>query len=80
EEALRLYLARYREVAAAYPQVLIAQRSLFELSSRYVLSLEGAWRSSLTVQGLLAGDGLDTSGASSDEMSARRLNRSGGTR
>ncbi|MGQ0736130.1 MAG: TolC family protein, partial [Acidobacteriota bacterium] len=42
EEALRLYLARYREVAAAYPQVLIAQRSLFELSSRYVLSLEGA--------------------------------------
>ena len=33
EEAYRLYLARYKEMAAAYPQVLVAQRRLLELSS-----------------------------------------------
>jgi len=58
EEAYRLYLSRYREMAAAYPQVLIAQRSLFELTDEYLEMLDGAWRSALVVQGLLATDGL----------------------
>jgi hypothetical protein len=31
EEGYRLYLSRYREMAAAYPQVLVAQRTLFEM-------------------------------------------------
>jgi cobalt-zinc-cadmium efflux system outer membrane protein len=58
EEAHRLYLARYREMAASYPQVLIAQRSLFQLSEDYLEALDDAWRAALTVQGLLASDGL----------------------
>lgn len=58
EEAYKLYLARYREMAAAYPQVLVAQRTLFEMSDRYLESLEQAWRAALRIQGLLAGDGL----------------------
>lgn len=58
EEAYRLYVGRYREMAAAYPQVLIAQRSLFELSDEYLESLDDAWRAALDVQGLLATDGL----------------------
>jgi cobalt-zinc-cadmium efflux system outer membrane protein len=59
EEAYRLYLARYREMAAAYPQVLVAQRTLFEMSEEYLDHLQQAWRGALSLQGLLAGDGLD---------------------
>ncbi len=58
EEAYGLYLARYREMGAAYPQVLVAQRSLFELSDEYLETLDEAWRAALAVQGLLATDGL----------------------
>jgi cobalt-zinc-cadmium efflux system outer membrane protein len=59
EEAYRLYLTRYREMAAAYPQVLVAQRTLFEMSNEYLGSLNDAWRAALVLQGFLAGDGLD---------------------
>jgi outer membrane protein, heavy metal efflux system len=59
EEAYRLYLSRYREMAAAYPQVLVAQRTFFEMSTAYLESLNEAWRAALQLQGFLAGDGLD---------------------
>jgi cobalt-zinc-cadmium efflux system outer membrane protein len=65
EEAYRLYLARYREMAAAYPQVLIAQRSLLELSARYLERVEEAWQSALDIQGFLAGEGLESPGPAS---------------
>jgi len=63
EEAYRLYLTRYREMAAAYPQVLVAQRTLFEMSNEYLESLNEAWRAALRLQGLLAGDGLEAPAA-----------------
>jgi outer membrane protein, heavy metal efflux system len=57
--AYELYLQRYREGAAAYPQVLIAQRTLFELQSNYISALENVWINATTLQGLLLTDGLD---------------------
>jgi cobalt-zinc-cadmium efflux system outer membrane protein len=79
EEAFRLYLARYREMAAAYPQVLIAQRNLLELSSEYLQHLEDAWRSALRIQALLAGDGLQApaTGAESESEERRSTVRGG---
>jgi outer membrane protein, heavy metal efflux system len=59
EEAYRLCLSRYREMAAAYPQVLVAQRTLFEMSIEYLENLNEAWRAALQLQGFLAGNGLD---------------------
>jgi outer membrane protein, heavy metal efflux system len=59
EEAYRLYLTRYREMAAAYPQVLVAQRTFFEMSTEYLESLNDTWRSAMRLQGFLAGEGLD---------------------
>ena len=56
EEAYGLYLARYREAAAAYPQVLIAQRTLFQLNVEYLEDLEVAWRAALRLQGFLVED------------------------
>lgn len=77
EEAYRLYLARYREMAAAYPQVLVTQRHLLELTGEYLDSLDGAWQSALRLQSLLSGDALDTAGDGMDldpglEQGARR--------
>ena len=73
EQAYTLYLARYREMGAAYPQVLVAQRGLFEMAREYLNHLEDAWRSALRLQGLLAGDGLDApdDGAQAIEASVR---------
>jgi outer membrane protein, heavy metal efflux system len=59
QRAYELYLERYREGAAAYPQVLIAQRTLFGLQARYVSALESVWTSAVTLEGLLLTDGLD---------------------
>lgn len=59
EESYHLYLARYREMAAAYPQVLVAQRTLLDMTHRYFESLESGWRASLRIRGfLLDEDGL----------------------
>ena len=59
EQSYQLYLARYRQAAAAYPQVLIAQRTLFQATDQYIDSAEGAWTAALELQGLLLTGGLD---------------------
>ena len=59
EESYRLYLARYREMAAAYRQVLVAQRTLFQVTDEYIQAAEAAWTASLQLQGRLLEGGLD---------------------
>jgi len=59
EKAYLLYLDRYRNMGAAYPQVLIAQRTLFQLQTDYILSLETLWVSTVTLKGFLLTDGLE---------------------
>jgi cobalt-zinc-cadmium efflux system outer membrane protein len=58
EEAYRLYQANYQKMAAAYPQVLISQRTLFQLEGDYIQALENAWESSLLIRGFGLMDGL----------------------
>jgi len=77
EEAYKLYLARYREMAAAYPQVLVAQRTLFEMSNEYFESLTDAWQSALQLQGFLTGDGLDAPSSAGEGAEARESGRGG---
>lgn len=55
EEAYRLYLARYKEMAAAYPQVLIAQRSLMQLTEEYLVQAERLWTSVVRLETMLSG-------------------------
>jgi outer membrane protein, heavy metal efflux system len=59
QKAYDLYLAKYKNMGAAYPQVLIAQRTLFQLQAEYVGSLQNLWTSALTLQGFLLTDGLE---------------------
>jgi outer membrane protein, heavy metal efflux system len=57
-EAYALYLERYGEMAAAWPQVLIAQRTLFELREEYVHTLVDLHRAAAEIDGFLLTDGL----------------------
>jgi cobalt-zinc-cadmium efflux system outer membrane protein len=59
ERAYQLYLARYREMGAAYPQVLVAQRTVIELTDQYIAALERVWATALEIQGLQLTNGLD---------------------
>lgn len=59
ERAYRLYLDRFREMGAAYPQVLIAQRTFFQTNDRYVNALQNAQVAALQIQGFLLVEGLD---------------------
>jgi cobalt-zinc-cadmium efflux system outer membrane protein len=78
DEAYRLYLARYREMAAAFPQVVVAQRTLFQMSVEYLDNLEDAWRAALRLQGFLAGEGLEAPARAGEETEmGMRINRGG---
>jgi len=57
-KAYDLYLQRYQQMAAAYPQVLISQRTLFQAQAAYVAALMDLWRAVVEVRGLLLVDGL----------------------
>jgi cobalt-zinc-cadmium efflux system outer membrane protein len=58
-KAYELYLAKYKQMGAAYPQVLIAQRTLFQLQTDYIGALENLWTNALALKGFLLTDGLE---------------------
>jgi outer membrane protein, heavy metal efflux system len=58
-KAYELYLKSYRGMAAAYPQVLIAQRTLFQLQTDYIAALNNLWGNSIALKGFLLTDGLE---------------------
>ncbi|MGH9431067.1 MAG: TolC family protein [Terriglobia bacterium] len=58
-EAYQMYLTRYRQMAASYPQVLIAQRTMFQLEEQYVQTLVQLRLSVAKIQGLLLTGGLE---------------------
>src|SRR5438309_458573 len=59
QKAYEMYTKRYQAMAAAYPQVLIAQRTLMQLEVSYVTALENLATSSLSLQSYLLTDGLE---------------------
>ena len=56
--AYELYLQKYRNMAAAYPEVIISQRTLFQLQESYVQALAELWTSAIQLQNFLLVDGL----------------------
>lgn len=62
--AYDLYLAKYRGMAAAFPQVLIAQRTYFQLQESYVAVLVRLWRADCEIRGMLLTGGLEPLGSS----------------
>jgi cobalt-zinc-cadmium efflux system outer membrane protein len=59
QKAYEMYTKKYQEMAVAYPQVLIAQRTLMQLEVSYTTALENFATSSLSLQSYLLTDGLE---------------------
>ena len=74
-KAYELYLKSYGGMAAAYPQVLISQRTLFQLQTDYIAALENFWGNSIALKGFLLTDGLEApSRAGEMDQPVRELN------
>jgi cobalt-zinc-cadmium efflux system outer membrane protein len=61
QRAYDLYRERYRQMAAAYPQVLVSQRTLFQLQLAYIQSLGELWQSSAQLRHFALSGGLTSS-------------------
>ena len=59
QKAYEMYTKKYQSMAAAYPQVLIAQRTLMQLEVSYITALENFATSSLSLRSYLLTDGLE---------------------
>jgi cobalt-zinc-cadmium efflux system outer membrane protein len=59
QKAYEMYAKKYQSMAAAYPQVLISQRTLMQLEVSYITALEDFATSSLSLQSYLLTDGLE---------------------
>ncbi|MBI5102747.1 MAG: TolC family protein [Nitrospirae bacterium] len=62
KKAYELYLDKFRLMAAAYPQVLIARRAFFKVQADYIQALVDLRKKSVALQGLLLTGGLDPPG------------------
>jgi len=60
QKAYEMYSKKYQEMAAAYPQVLISQRTLMQLEVSYITALESFATSSLSLQSYMLTDGLES--------------------
>jgi cobalt-zinc-cadmium efflux system outer membrane protein len=61
-QAYEMYLSNFRQMAASYPQVLIAQRTLFQVEVEYARALVELRRSATGLRGFLLEGGLDMVG------------------
>ncbi|MEO8434602.1 MAG: TolC family protein [Pyrinomonadaceae bacterium] len=61
-QAYEMYLASFRQMAAAYPQVLIAQRTLFQVEVEYARALVQLRQNAVGLRGFLLDGGLDAVG------------------
>jgi cobalt-zinc-cadmium efflux system outer membrane protein len=59
EKAYELYLSKFRQMAAAYPQALIAQRTLFQARAEYVNAMVDVWQNVTLLRGMLLTGGLE---------------------
>jgi cobalt-zinc-cadmium efflux system outer membrane protein len=63
QQSYQLYLARAQEMAAAYPQVMIARRTLGQVRAEYVRALLDARHAAVLLEGFLLTGGLDAPAA-----------------
>lgn len=79
ERAYELYLTKYRNMAAAYPGVIVSQRTLFQLEDGYARTLGELWTTAVQLQNYLLADGISTPRTSSSTSTQINLPAGGGT-
>src|SRR5882757_8232497 len=58
--AYELYLKKYQDMAQAYPQVLVSQRTFFQLQVGYITALHDVWRSAIALENYTLNGGLQS--------------------
>lgn len=53
DEAYQLYLERFKQMGAAYPQVIISQRTMFQVRDRYIHALVSLQKNATQLEGYL---------------------------
>lgn len=75
QKAYELMIQKYGLMLASYPQTLIAQRTLFQLQSQYIVALEELWANVIALRGLLLTDGLEAPARPGEvDMPVREIN------
>jgi manganese oxidase len=69
--AYQLYALKYEEMASAYPQVLLSQRTLFDLQAAHLQALNREWMAAIALNNCMLTGALSDPGAVDDAM---RLN------
>jgi cobalt-zinc-cadmium efflux system outer membrane protein len=78
--AYDMYLSNFKQMAASYPQVLIAQRTLFQVEVEYARALVQVRHSLVGLRGFLLSGGLDAverPGEFPEGLKLRSLNEAG---
>lgn len=78
QRAYELYLQKYQNMAAAYPEVIISQRTLFHLQESYVQTLGELWTNAVQLQNYLLADGLSAPTAGESRSMEINLPTGGG--
>ncbi len=76
--AYELYLKKYQNMAQAYPQVLVSQRTLFQLQISYLMALHDVWRRAIALQNYTLTGGLDSPMSSGSSTTSINLPNAGG--
>ena len=63
--AYELYLKKYQSMAQAYPQVLVSQRTYFQVQLGYIMALHDVWRNATALQNYTLSGSLHSSPMSS---------------
>lgn len=79
QRAYELYVNKYQNMAMAYPQVLISQRTLFQLQIGYLKALHDVWRNAVSLQNFNLSGGLDTPSSTGSSSTSINLPASGAT-
>jgi outer membrane protein, heavy metal efflux system len=66
-------------MAQAYPQVLVSQRTLFQLQISYIAALHDVWRSAIALQNYALTGGLDTPMSNGSSNTTINLPNASGT-
>ena len=74
---LRALSQQVPAVASAYPQVIISQRTLFQLRLGYIQTLENLWKSAIALQNFTLSGGLDAPAAGISSTTINLPNSSG---
>lgn len=72
-KAYEMYLSNFQQMAAAYPQVLIAQRTLFQVEVEYARALVAVRQSGVSLRGFLLSGGLDAIAMGGERTEGNRL-------